>query len=331
MAKDVKVVIELTKAPAKAGFGFPLILAANQEKAVAYKEVSSLGEVVTAGFAETTAVYKAAKLLFMQNDAPSTIAVCAATEGAETALNAVIGNGWRQLVVVDAADDVESISDYIESSGKHAMYFASVKSTDTATLTAIKGNERTVAVVYDSTDEANPEAAVVGATAGLEVGSFTYKNIVVKGVTAQELSDSEVSALHEAGAITILLKAGYIVTSEGVTASGEYADIVDSKDYIIEQIEYQCQSLMIRVPKLPYDNRGIASLEAVVVSVLMDAANNGMIAQNEDGDYAYTVNFGARSECSASDISARHYEAGQFSFEQAGAIHTAEVTGSIIA
>ena len=63
----------------------------------------------------------------------------------------------------------------------------------------------------------------------------------------------------------------------------------------------------------------------------MDAANNGMIAQNEDGSYNYTVTFGARSDCAASDISARQYCEGQFEFALAGAIHTGKITGSIIA
>lgn len=332
MANDVKVVIELTKASPKAGFGFPLIFAENDTKAVAYKEVSSLSEVVTAGFADTTDVYKAAQLLFMQNDAPSKIAVCASTDTAVTALPAILNEGWRQLIVIKKDSTVEAISDYIEACGKHVLYFASVDpDADSETIAAISGNVRTVAVAYESDDAVAPEAALVGATAGLDVGSFTYKNIILKGVTAQSYSDTEVEALHEKGVITILRKAGAIVTSEGVTLSGEYADIVDSQDYIIDQIEYQCQSLMNRVPKLPYDNRGIASLEGVVVSVLMDAANQGMIAVKEDGSYDYIVSFGTRSECAATDISARHYAEGQFEFALAGAIHTARIVGNIIA
>lgn len=327
MANDVKVVIELTKAAPRAGFGYPLILATGGD-AIAYKEVSSLEEVVTAGFAAETEVYKAAQLLFMQNNAPSKIAVCGVAENAVTALPAILDEGWRQLIVV-GEDTIKSVSDYVESCKKHILYFAHANAA--TALTDIEGNERTVVVVYKSEDVACPEAAVVGATAGMDVGSFTYKNIILKGVTAQALTDSEVEAIHTAHGITILRKAGSIVTSEGVTASGEFADIVDSKDYIIEQIEYQCQALLNRVPKLPYDNRGIASLEGVVVSVLMDAANNGMIAVTDDGDYDYTVSFGTRADCAASDISARHYAEGQFEFALAGAIHTAKIVGSIIA
>ena len=330
---DVNVVITLTKATARVGFGYPLIFAGMQKAGIEYTEVSSLAEVVSAGFAAETDVYKTAALLFMQNDAPAKIAVCAVTEKATAALPAILDKDWRQLIVasigVDGEDSVDVISDYIEGCGKPAMYFCSVKSDDTA-IANMTGNTRTVAIAYESDDVVCPEAALVGATAGMEAGSFTYKNIILKGVTAQSFTSAEVEALHDKGVITILKKAGSVVTSEGVVVEGEYADIIDSKDFIIQEIETQCQSLLNRVPKLPYNNKGIAALEGVVLSVLMDAANNGMIAQNENG-YEYSVNFGTRADAAASDISSRHYAEGSFTFTLAGAIHTATINGEIIA
>lgn len=328
---DVTIVIELVKASPRAGTGYPLIFVPSSETAVAYKEVSSLAEVTEAGFTAESEVYKAASLLFMQTNAPSTIAVCATTEDATTGLATVLNEGWRQLIVI--GDDVESVSDYIEASGKRAVYFAHADKAGYATLaSAIEGNERTVLFVYDSTDVATPEAALVGATAGMDAGSFTYKNLILKGVTPQAFTASELKAMHEAGAITVVRKAGDIVTSEGLTLSGEYIDIVDSKDYIIEQIEFQTQKLMNRLPKLPYDDTGIASLENVTYGVLKDAAGKGMIAYDVDAkEYMYNVNFGKRAECASADISTRHYALGRFSFTLAGAIHTAKITGEIVA
>lgn len=336
MANDVKVVITLTKAAPKLGFGYPLIFAGKQSAAVAYKECGTLEEIVTAGFAATTDVYKAAQLLFMQNDAPAKIAVCGSTDDTVTALPDILDKDWRQLIVVTAGDEGEStvkeIAEYIEASKKFAMYFAHVDLTnDAAAITAMASLDRTFMVAYTGTDVPFPEAAIVGATAGLDPGSFTYKNIILKGVQGQDYIDSDVNTMHGKGVMTYLQKAGSVVTSEGKVASGEYADIVDCKDYIISQIEYQCQYLLNRVPKLPYDNRGIASLEGVVLSVLMDAADNGMIAVADDGSYDYSVDFGPRSECPASDISSRHYAKGTFTFALAGAIHTAKIEGEIIA
>ena len=326
---DIKVVIELSKASSSLGFGVPLIYC--KGKAVKYTEVSSLEEIVTAGFEATSETYKAAQLLFMQNNAPIRIAVFGSSKTTdEEALAEVIGEGWRQLIAV-GEHDVGSIATYIASCKKHAMYFTHLSNSDTTTKTAIKGNERVVAVAYEEDTVPCPEAALVGATAGLAIGSYTYKNIILRGVTAQVYSEAEVDAMHEEGVITYLVKAGSIVTSEGLTGSKEYIDIVDCRDYVLQQIEYQGQALLNRVPKLAYDNNGIASLESVVVSVLMEAANNGMIAVTDDGNFDYTVNFAPRSECSASSISARHYDGGKFEFRLAGAIHDAKIKGSIVA
>lgn len=329
---DVTVVIDISKASGRAAFGYPLIFAASQTKAVAYKEVTSLGEIVEAGFAATTEVYKAASLLFMQDNPPSKIAICATTATATEGLPEILDEGWRQLIVIEEGVQ-EAVSDYIEASGKHAVYFASYNPTVEVDLQVlVEGNERTVLMAYATDDVACPEAAVVGATAGMDPGSFTYKNIILKGVTPQAFTKPEVEAFHGAGVITVLRKAGDIVTSEGLTMSGEYIDIVDSKDYIIEQIEYQTQALLNRLPKVPYDDTGIASLESVTLSVLKDAADMNMIAFDmESQSYMFTVNFAKRSECKPADISTRHYAEGRFEFTLAGAIHTAKIKGTIIA
>lgn len=328
---DVKVVIDLVKASPKTGFGVPLIFAGSQAEAKEYTEVVSLEEVVSAGFVKDSEVYNAAQLLFMQNNAPRKIAVCASTDTTVSSLPSILNNNWRQLIVISGEGDStkKEISDYIEASGKHAVYFMSEAYSALSGIPT--GNKRTVVVVYKDEEE-NYEAALVGATAGMDAGSFTYKNIILKGVSAQEFTVAEVDAIHKTNkAITVLKKAGDIVTSEGITISGEYIDIVDTKDYIIEQIEYQCQKLMNRVNKLPYDNRGISSLESVVLSVLKEAADTGVIVQNDDGTYAYSVNFLPRAECDALDITARTYNGGSFEFTLSGAIHNATIKGQIIA
>lgn len=331
MANDVKVVIKLATAPGRVSFGTPLLLAGKQDAPVAYTVCSSLAAVKTAGFAETTETYKAAQLLFMQANAPAQIAVYGSTAAAVTALEEIWHKDWRQLVVTSLSEDGEStikeISDYVEGRGEE-LFFCHVASTGEAA--ALQGNERTVCMLYSEDDAAYPEAALVGATAGLTVGSFTYKNMVLKGITPHLLKDDEIEAAHESNLVCFVTKAGDNVTSEGKTLSGEYIDIVDSKDYIIQNIEYRCQKVLNTVGKLPYDDNGIAALEGETLSVLMDAYGNGMIGMNDEGEPDYSVNFLSRAQVPAGDRTSRKYNGGSFTFGLAGAIHNAEISGEII-
>lgn len=329
--RDVKVTIDLVKATGRVGMGIPLILAQNAEADIEFVEVTSLDEVIAAGYANTTDTYKAANLIFMQDDAPAKIALCATT-GTADAWVVDEGNAaedWRQLIVVGGIADHAAIMTAVEAlRGK--MYFASLP-VDDKTLIKVDGIERTVLFYCTDEDYAGVEvAALVGATAGYDAGSFTYKNIILKGIVAQELTKAEVDAIHAKGGLTAVRKAGDIVTTEGKVAGGEYIDIIDSKDYVIFEIEYNGQKLLNNNKKIPYDNVGIAMIESVVITCLKRAYNMGIIANNEDGTPAYSVSSLTRNEVDAGDRANRIYRGCNFSFNLAGAIHSADVLGRIL-
>lgn len=328
---DVKVRIDLTKPVGKAGFGIPLIIEESATKAVAYTECMSLSDVVAAGFTTDSKVYKAVVTMLSQENAPSKFAVCAVSGTVKEWLSDVANTGkdWRQLIVVGDSVAVADIMATIETID-NKMYFADIDVDDDTTY-SVSGINRTVLFYCKATTEhPSPAAALVGAVAGLPAGGFTYKNVILKGIEPQNLTATQVNAIHTKGGITFITKAGDNVTTEGKVAGGEYADIIDSKDYIISNLEYKTQKLLNSMDKIPYDNNGIAILESVAVSVLKDAYNNGIIATNEDGTPAYTVNYAMRENTSEEDRAARKYLGGQFAFTLAGAIHEVEVTGEVI-
>lgn len=331
MASDVKVIIDVAKEVTGTGFGYPLIFQGKASTAIAYTECSSINDVMTAlgsGYV-THPIYKAALLMLMQDTAPAKFAIMASADAAVTALPTVENKGYRQLVVVSLGTEDEStaaqISSYIETTDDK-MYFTSAA---TAVQATISGNERTVMLVHSETGIANPEAALVGASAGKPAGSINYKNLVLKGLTPVSISDADLATIENAHAIAFVLKAGYGVTSNGKTTSGEYIDIVDSKDWIIQNIEYQTQLVLIQSDKIPYDNNGISILENVCVNVLREAANNGMIASGDNGDYDYSVSYKPRSQTAAADRARRAYVEGSFSFALAGAVDTVQINGTI--
>jgi hypothetical protein len=126
-------------------------------------------------------------------------------------------------------------------------------------------------------------------------------------------------------------KAGDIVTSDGRSASGEYIDVVDSYDWIIQNIEHDTQKVLNNSAKVPFTNPGITQLEDATRSVLKTAFTNGMIAPTEDNDNVgdYSTDFAPASEATAAEKASRHYSGGNFSFVLAGAIHTAEINGTV--
>ncbi len=330
---DVKVNIDLAKPIGTVGFGVPLILIENAKAAIEYTEVSNVDEMKDAGVLETSIALKAAQLLFSQPNAPKTIAVYAVTGGAVAALNdaKLASKSWRQLIVISEGDDETSISEIITAvealDGK--MYFANLSVDDGATITT-SGLRRTV-LFYCTPTEAVPVpvAALVGESAGRAAGSFDYKNMMLSGVPAQDLTDAQIDNIHKKGGITFVAKAGNNVTSEGKVAGGEYIDIIDSEDYIIQQLAFKTQRVLNTSAKVPYDNNGIAMLESVAKGVLQDAYNNGMIVTNEDGTPGYSVNYALREDTKETDRSNRKYMGGSFSFALTGAIHEVNITGSI--
>ena len=316
MALDVKVKIDLTKPIGSIGLGIPLIIEENSKTDIDYTECKALTDVAAAGFTDTAKVYKAVSVMFAQDNPPEKIAVCATAGTASGWLDKAdnVNKNWRHLVVVTESETAVADIDIADEKSYELNDF-----------------DRTVLFYCEATEDyPSPVSALVGAAASLAAGSFTYKNMILKGISPQALSDSAVEAIHSKGGITFVTKAGDNVTTEGKTAGGEYIDIIDSKDYIISNLEYQTQRTLNLSDKISYDNNGIAVLENVAVNVMRDAYNKGIIATNADGTAAYAVSYAKREDTEASDRVQRRYIGGKFAFALAGAVHTVEITGEII-
>lgn len=324
MALDVKVTIDMAKTVGTLGFGYPLILVENATAAKEYATYSDIAAVVTAGFAETTDAYKAAQLMFMQDNKPEKIAICAISGAATEWLgqSANLAKEWRQLVVVnegETASEIKAIAAVIEAASVEKMYFASVDVEETTAISEVAEYDRTVLFYYTATEDCPvPVAALVGEIGGLLPGSYTVNNLMLKGLEPLELSQDEIDAIHAIGGITFVLAAGDGVCSEGVVASGKYIDTVDGNDYIKQQLEYKTQKVFNNNLKVPYTNTGIAMLEAAAISVMQDAQNKGIIE-------SYTVTYQLREQTTAEDRAARKYFGGSVSYSMQGAIHYVEI------
>lgn len=331
--KDVTVSINLLKPAGLIGFGKPFILT-SKAGAAAYKEYADL-EGVKGDYPEATEAYKAAAAIFAQANPPTTVAIAAFDSGGLDTFDDLLAVNYSKdwyfaIITSDLVADIISVGDYIEAN-KGKMFAARTDSlADLAEILA-KGYDRTfVAYHSDSTELAKyPDAAWVGAAGSQPVGSVTWKFKKLVGITPDDLTPTELLAVHTGGGNAYVTKAGDNVTSEGKVVSGEYIDVIMSKDWVQVNIENSLQKLLNQSSKIPFTNAGIAQLEAATVNILRIGFNQGIIATDADGLPLYSTDFPTRQETEAADRAARQYKGAKFSFELAGAVHEAEITGTI--
>lgn len=330
--KDVTVTIDLVQPIGRLGFGTPLIYGA-KAKGHELKYYYELSEVQK-DFSDKTPEYEAAKAIFEQGDKrPAKIAVACRDSNTKDGLitdvlETLLDKDWYFLISTSAVkEDVLKISEMIELDGSK-MFFTRTDKVEEAAEIKKAGKERTV-VFYHKEVNKYPEAGLIGAVGSAPVGSVTWKFKEIKGISPMELSVGELTAIHEAGAITYVQKAGRGGTSEGITSTGVYIDIIHAKDYVKFNMEYQLQQLLNNTPKIPFTDAGIALIEGQCTSVLKDAFNSGIIAADENGLPLYSVHFKTREEIPADIRAKREYNEGAFEFELAGAVHSVKIKGSI--
>jgi len=336
--RDVSVNIALDKPIGLAGFGKPLIIG-QKTGGFGYKEYVTLAALET-DFAKSTDVYKKAQALLDQDNRPARFAVAAydsasLTEGVpKTAAELVVSllpRGWYFLVTTsNTPADIVAVADVIEASkasGYPKLYSAQVAAaTDLATILT-KGYERTFVGVHPVAEAL--DAAHIGENGNKEVGSITWKGKSLNGITPQDLTEDELTAIEDANGYAYVTKAGDHVTSEGKVMSGEYIDVMHGLDWVNANIEQRVQKVFNNAPKVAYTDGGISQLESAVLSILKIGFRQGIIADDGAGAGIYSTSFRLRSETTAEERASRKYTGGNFNFELAGAIHEAAISGTV--
>ncbi|OPA77846.1 hypothetical protein BVG16_13750 [Paenibacillus selenitireducens] len=314
----------------KLGFGKPLIIgsSATGMEYTTYSDLEGVGK----DFAANSDVYKAALALLSQGDnSPAEIAIMLyKTEGEtlQTFLPKIFAKDWYFLISTSSqVTNITAIADAVELD-KSRQFFASTSSLEDLAKIYAKKYDRTTLFYHTDTDN-YPEAAWIGEAASAEPGSLTWKFKTLKGIAPLDIDTTELMEIEALGANTYVTKAGDDVTSEGKTVSGEYIDIIHSRDYLVTSIQYAIQKLLNKAKKINYDNGGIAQLESATRNVLKRADLNGMIAHDDDGQALYATFFKTRDQVDPADRQNREYNDGTFEFELAGAIHRSKIKGII--
>lgn len=333
--KDVKVSINIRKAARLVGLGKPLILArfAGPSTYQNFSEPEAVAEV----FGKESIAHKLATTLLKQGDtSPAVLSIAtynpeAVDDTPKTAAAALAKHFDEDFYFITAdtqvASEVKAIADVTEGEG--LKIFATTVTT-IADLTTLGTNkyDRTFAMYHETPGE-YPAEALVGGHGSKEVGSITYMNKKLVGITPQEFSAAKLSEIEALYGFAYVQKAGFNATSEGTMLSGEYIDVIHSKDWLIVNGTQALQEQLIRNDKVAYTDKGFVILAQALENVLKAGVVQDMISVTDNvPDYSIVVL--PRTETNPADRAGRVYKGLSFSFGLAGAVHSANVVGEMI-
>ena len=169
-------------------------------------------------------------------------------------------------------------------------------------------------------------AAWVGIMAPKDPGSATWKFKQANGVSANKFTAQEKKNIEDKNGNVYITVAGIDMFEQGVSASGEFIDIMRGTDWIQARIQEQVFGLLASSDKVPYDDGGIESVGLQVEDVLDRAVDRTILVGGEDGP---VVTVPRRSETTTADRANRFLRDVKFTGFYAGAIHKIQIDGTL--
>ena len=258
-------------------------------------------------------------------------------------------SGWYVLCTAGVDPALyEDIAAYIETQEKMFCY----TEMDFFEAGEDGGNKPSVGTVYFRTmgiygrettgqaDEDVPEAnwymnvAAVAKWLNYSSGSETAAFKVLAGVYPSELTSTEMKALADANLNYFITVGNKNITMNGKVVGDEWADIIRFRDWLKNDMQVRVVNLFITRPKVPYTDSGISLVQNQMIASLKAGQDAGGIAEeefDEDGNSipGYTTSVPLAASLSASEKESRKLTKCTFKARLAGAIHFAELKGSL--
>jgi hypothetical protein len=336
LSKFVDVVItRQTKAISQKGFGMPLLFSGDE--VAAYKEYSGDTALAEIGvdFSVESDTYKLAAKILGQTPKPEKLAVYGivfvegTTPIAElaAALDELIltNNDWFYLVSTFQTDaSITELSTWVARQEK--LYAAT---TSNKLLGTTLNTQNTFLQVHPDPLSYAAEAWI-GVCASKVVGSFTWTFKQLANVVAAGYTPSDVALIETNKGNTYIKEGGVNITSNSLTTSGDYIDIIQSTYYLKSRMSENVFNLLVQSDKVPFTNNGIALILAAVEATLKDGFNNGIIAEDADGKPMFVINAPNREEISVNDRANRTLPGITWEATIAGAVEKVKIGGTLL-
>lgn len=214
---------------------------------------------------------------------------------------------------------------------------SAASTTDIAYLLSAANFNRTFgAYNADATDYL--DSGIMGRVFPYDPGSITWNFKTVSGITADNLTSSQITALENKDFNMYVTAGGVDIFRTGVCVSGEYIDIIRGADWLQARIEEAIYQQLVNLPKIPFTNKGIAIIENILRAQLENAIRVGFLSgdpldpnSNDENRKTkpYIISAPLSSEVSSSDKANRSYTGVTFEAKAAGAIHTVTIAGVV--
>jgi hypothetical protein len=168
-------------------------------------------------------------------------------------------------------------------------------------------------------------AGVAGKCLPLAPGSETWKFKTIAGVATTSFTATQQTNLKNKRTNYYYSVAGIGITTEGLTFSGEYVDTIRGRDWLAARMQTRILTLLTNAKKVPYTDSGIALVEAEVRAQLSEGVAQGYLAASPSP----TVTVPSASSVSSTDKTNRVLNNVNFTAVLAGAIHAANINGSV--
>lgn len=167
-----------------------------------------------------------------------------------------------------------------------------------------------------------------------ESGSETAAFKALSSVYPAELTTTEMKSLDSAHMNYFIKVGNKNISMNGLTMAGEWCDIIRFRDWLKNDMQVAVANLIISRAKVPYTDAGIALVQNQMQASLKRGQNVGGIAEDEfdvDGTLipGYVVTVPLAASISPSEKATRKLRNCRFKARLAGAIHFAEIKGSL--
>lgn len=251
------------------------------------------------------------------------------------ALDAIIleDSDWYGLVLCDRTSaNVQDVAAWTESNRKlfvtasaDANIINQTLAADTTSIAKLFKDlsyARTAVMYQANAATEYPDAAWLGKVLPYDAGSLTWCYKTLASVTVDSLTETQQNNARDKNANVYITVGGRNITFEGTVADNEFIDIIRGIDWLYSEIQANVYGRLVNLPKIPYTDAGIATIEAMVRTALSDGVDSGFLA-------SYTTTVPAAADCSAADKTARILRDVEFTAVVAGAIHTVIITGVV--